>query len=79
METILKLPIELYKTWLSGCQAGNHEYVLLKNGFIQHDADGRDHVHIPCDSAEAKALKELAAHLYPEVVPHIEDITLRDL
>lgn len=76
METTITIPLESYNLWLNRCADGSQEYVLLKNGVIDRDAQGRKHVQILCDAKTAKVLMECAERLCPEVVKQIQQITV---
>lgn len=72
MKVIIDIPIESYLLCVTRCGVKSPEYLMLKNGIIQRDAEGNEVVQILCDSERAKVILELVASLCPEALLNIQ-------
>lgn len=76
METRISIPLKFYDLWLGRCPSESREYAWLRNGVIDDGEDGAGkQVQILCDTDTAKALMDCAAHLCPEIIPYLKQIS----
>jgi hypothetical protein len=75
MKVLVKFPIETYRGLLGSCSVMSREYLILKNGVVQHDeqeSPDQPTVEVLCEVERAKFLLDLATLVYPAAVPYIE-------
>ena len=71
MKVLIDIPMESYLLCVTRCGLKSPEYLMLKNGVIERDTEGREIVQILCDRARAKMVLETIVKLCPESLSHI--------
>jgi hypothetical protein len=72
MKVMLDIPMEPYLLCVTRCGLKAPEYLMLKNGIVVRDAEGKEVVQILCDRQRAKMILEMVAKLCPEALLHIQ-------
>lgn len=75
MKALVTIPVDIYNALLGRCSMLSREYLILKNGIIQQQAEGGTdgaRVEILCEFQRAKFLFDFATLVCPEAAPYIE-------
>ena len=75
MNVMLVIPMIPYSTLLSRCAITSPEYLLLKDGLIEHH-DNQDEVEILCDGEQARLIIDLVTRVAPGLRSAIREIKL---
>jgi len=67
------IPIDRYNSLLMAAVPFRSTYLMLKNGLIIRDSEGRETVKFLCDMDQAKGLGELASQICPDAALDIEE------
>lgn len=72
LKILVTIPIDRYNGLLVACVPFRSTYLMLKNGLVVRDAEGREAAEILCDLDQAKELRELASQIHPDAALDIE-------
>jgi hypothetical protein len=75
MKIMTVIPKSPYLLLVARLEPKSPEYLMLKNGFIEHTEDG-EVVEIPCDVELAKTIIDLVSRVAPELLSSIKQISL---
>jgi hypothetical protein len=73
LKILVIIPIDRYNSLLMACVPFRSTYLMLKNGLIIRDSEGRETVEILCGMDQAKELCELASQICPDAALDIEE------
>jgi hypothetical protein len=73
LNVLVTIPVDHYNSLMMACVPFRSTYLLLKNGPVIRDNNGRQAVEILCDSDEADGLRELASQICPDAALDIAE------
>jgi hypothetical protein len=73
LKILINIPIDRYNSLLMASVPFRSTYLMLKNGLVIRDSEGREAAEILCEIDQAKGLRELASQICPDAALDIEE------